>query len=75
MYDSINIKGENMKVNIAKITVGILGLLGILMCGGSVVAWTLKIGTPQSLVGAILIVFLCSCSAVSCAYLIWEGRK
>lgn len=62
-------------MKIAKMIVGLFGLIGVLMCGSSVVVWTLKLGTLPNFIGAVLITILCACSGVSCMYLIKEGKN
>jgi len=64
-----------MNRNVAKITVGILGLIGTLLCGICVVCMTLNLGEFKNLIGAIFIIFLCSCSAAACFHLISQGRN
>jgi len=55
-----------MKIATIKIIIGSLGLLGIIMCGSSVVKWTLQLGLPQNYIGAIVIAFLCGCAGFCC---------
>ena len=57
-----------------KIIIGSLGLLGTIMCGGSVVGWALRLGYPQNYVGAALVAFLCGCAGLCCWNMIDEGR-
>ena len=54
--------------------VGGLGFLGTLLCGCSVVAWTLALGQPQNYVGAVLVAFLCACAGWCCLTVVM-GRK
>ena len=65
-------------MNIRKTTVGEaiggLGLIGSILCGSSVIKWTLALGAPQNIVGAILIVVLMACASVACAHLFYMGR-
>jgi len=58
-----------------KVVVGSLGLLGLIMCGSSVVAWTLRLGMPQNYVGAALVAVLCGCAALCCMDFIFHGRN
>jgi len=54
--------------------IGGLGFLGVLMCGSTVIAWTLALGHPQNYVGAVLVAFLCGCAGWSCLTVVM-GRK
>ena len=58
----------------SKIIVGVFGLLGVLLCGSSVIAWTLTLGQPQNYLGAVLVAFLCGCAGWCCSTVVM-GRK
>jgi len=46
--------------------IGVLGLLGVIGCGASVVTWTTGLGQMHNYVGAVLVAFLCGCAGMCC---------
>lgn len=63
-----------MKKGVVKFIIGCLGLLGILMCGGSVIAWSMHLGEIRNYIGAVLIAFLCGCAVLCCQDYMDKGR-
>ena len=57
-----------------RIVIGVLGLLGTILCGASVATQTFHLGQPQNYVGALLIVILCSCAFACCLNVIRKGN-
>jgi protein-S-isoprenylcysteine O-methyltransferase Ste14 len=67
----MEIKKYDLLIPLTAVLVGALGLIGVLLCGGSVMAWTLALGSPRNYVGAILVLVLCCCAFLCCLYVFW----